>query len=839
MIVRNLLFICAATTLTLGYVMPISANDSAPTAFESDSLTEIVVTARRVEERLQDVPISISVFNQQQLEERNVVSTADLGTYAPSVTADTRFGTDNTTFAIRGFTQEIRTTPSVGVYFADVVMPRGGGALVPAGDGAGPGAFFDLQNVQILKGPQGTLFGRNTTGGAVLLVPQKPTDEFGGYIEGTYGNYDLERYQAVVNTPVSSRVRLRAGFDREQREGYLRNTSGIGPNRFDNINYVTGRVSLDVDITDNLENYTVASFSRSSTFGALSQIFACNPSPSDARLTVVGALLCPQQLARQQGANSYAVQNNYPNPSNLAEQWQVINDLTWKAADWVTVRNINSYAQFKSTTRSDFFGDNLSYPAGFGAFSGLPLNLTNSLPPAGYPTNDQSTITEELRLQGEAMQSKLSWQTGGYLEVSNPLHPVSSLAANDLTCLNQAAQQCIDTLGFINSAAAGPLLGEGLVVGGEGRTIDEVRYRDIGLYAQTTYAFTDKLKATTGVRYTWDRTDAQGQQIAYSFSAPLMFAPWLAPTAPNARCIDPSTDPATANDPVNGCKLHFGETSQKPTWVVDLDYSPFSDAMGYLKYARGYRQGGVVPEAPAGGANYGPETVNTYEIGLKTAFHGEHLQGIFNLAAFYNDFLNQQVQVAYFPTATPGASPTTGIESGARSRIYGAEVDSALEFSKSFRLEWSGAYLNSKLKDLPPLPLLPSVASTILVINTSLPGKDLPFTPRYKSSLAGTYKLPISDTYGTVSASAIYTYTDGMLTNATSPFGVIAPTNLLNLDLNWKSVMGKPFDVSLFATNVTNQLYSTYVVGYWQSFGLEGRNLGEPRVFGARLRYHW
>ena len=170
---------------------------------EEVSLAEVIVTARRVEERLQDVPISITVFNQAQLTNRNVVTASDLALYTPSLSVNDNFGSANTAFAIRGFVQDIGTQPSVGVYFADVVAPRGAANNMPIGDGAGPGNFFDLQNVQVLNGPQGTLFGRNTTGGAVLLVPQKPTDEFGGYVEGSVGNHDMQRIQGVLNVPLT------------------------------------------------------------------------------------------------------------------------------------------------------------------------------------------------------------------------------------------------------------------------------------------------------------------------------------------------------------------------------------------------------------------------------------------------------------------------------------------------------------------------------------------------------------------------------------------------------------------------------------------------------------
>jgi iron complex outermembrane receptor protein len=94
--------------------------------------------------------------------------------------ANNLFGSENTTFSLRGFSQDIGTAAAVGVYFADVVSPRGGNLAINIGDGAGSGNLFDLENMQVLKGPQGTLFGRNTTGGAILLVPAKPTDRFEG-----------------------------------------------------------------------------------------------------------------------------------------------------------------------------------------------------------------------------------------------------------------------------------------------------------------------------------------------------------------------------------------------------------------------------------------------------------------------------------------------------------------------------------------------------------------------------------------------------------------------------------------------------------------------------------
>ena len=161
------------------------------------AIDEIIVTARRVEESLQDVPISMTVLSPEQITDRNIVVAADLATYTPSLSVNQRYGAEKSTFAIRGFNQDQSTAPTVGVYFADVVGVRAQGGTT-SGNTVGAGSFTDLQNVQVLKGPQGTLFGRNTTGGAVLLVPQQPQDTLGGYVEATGGDYDMRRVQAAL-----------------------------------------------------------------------------------------------------------------------------------------------------------------------------------------------------------------------------------------------------------------------------------------------------------------------------------------------------------------------------------------------------------------------------------------------------------------------------------------------------------------------------------------------------------------------------------------------------------------------------------------------------------------
>jgi iron complex outermembrane receptor protein len=806
---------------------------SAPQASADTGIEQVVVTAERREELLQKVPISITVFSQRQLTDHNVVKASDLATYTPSLSSDTRFGSDSSTFSIRGFTEEIRTTPSVGVYFDDVVAPVGGGHGTPAGDGAGPGDFFDLQNVQVLKGPQGTLFGRNTTGGAILLVPQKPTSEFGGYLEGSYGNYGMQRLQGVINLPLNDTMRLRLGFDEQTRDGYLNNISGIGPSHFGDVSYYALRASFDWDITPNLENYTVARFSHSQNDSTLQQLFACN---SGAELGALLAGFCQPEVARLRGKGFWAVDNAFPNPESLVQQWQVINTTTWSATDNLTVKNIISYAQFRSRYRASIFGDDYKTPssidvsalAGFPlvlsinpAYVGLPLNITDTNPPPGYNTSDQSTFTEELQFQGNGLGNRLTWQGGLYTQISDPLATTGSLSNNFSYCADLNKLECTDILGATLFGA---------LTGGAGLGLGAVHYRDYAAYGQATYDITDELKFTGGIRYTYDHTNGFAQTIVYNFPTP---------NVPVPSCPAGYVGPGFVAGSSKNCITAKSQNSQAPTWVAELQYSPTDDVMIYGKYARGYRQGSVSPDSPIGLQEFGPEKVDTYEVGAKTSWEG-WLPGIFNIAAFYNNFTSQQLQVGFQPSVNASnlaLAPTTAIVNAGQSRIAGTEIDATVLPFDGFSLEASWAYLDTKLIS----QTLPADPPGFAIIPTSDVGGPLPFTPMNKISVTGTYNLPIPDSLGKMEISATWVYTGKELTAAAAetPFGRVGPSRVLNANLDWRAMFGSQFDGSLFVTNATNDQYVTYVPGLYQGFGFESHAVGEPRMFGVRLRYNF
>jgi iron complex outermembrane receptor protein len=301
------------------------------------------------------------------------------------------------------------------------------------------------------------------------------------------------------------------------------------------------------------------------------------------------------------------------------------------------------------------------------------------------------------------------------------------------------------------------------------------------------------------------------------------------------------------------CAAQFKESSSAPTWLLGLDYKPMDDVLVYGKYARGYRAGGVAAVGDAAFSSYKPEKVDTYEAGLKTSFKGA-VSGTFNVAAFYNNFTDQQLQLNLNPNlALPNPpSPASAILNVGKSHIYGLEVEASLTPFEGFTLDASYTYLNTKVIQVTPVPVS---ANSVYVASTPIiKGDQLALSPKNKAAVTGTYTLPLPDSIGRVAVSATLTHTDSMITNyvdrnatmvvggvtvpnpTVTPLGTLPALNLLSLDLNWRSIFATHVDLSLFATNVTNKQYYTFVPGLYGTTSFETASIGLPRMYGARVR---
>jgi iron complex outermembrane receptor protein len=725
------------------------------------------------------------------------------------------------------------------VYFADVIAPRSFGGTT-GGNGAGVGSLFDLQNIQVLKGPQGTLFGRNTTGGDILLVPQKPKDTLGGYIEGTVGDYNLHRIQAVLNVPLSDTFRVRGGVDWNQRDGYLINKSGVGPRDFDNTNYFAARLSVVGDLTPDLENYTIFSYSKSDTNGDVPVLRTCSLPASGAPAGFVSGptaqVLHPyacDQIARQaaRGDGFWNVENDNADPFEKIEQWQAINTTTWKATDTLTVKNIVSYAEYREKASFSLNGTNFisqGEPLNFTPLFGFPLVIptapgqyfkTIELHP-GFSGNNsaQSTFTEEFQVHGHTGDGRLDWQTGFYYELSSPLGFNSGLTDIFINCTNIQTFTCTNPL----------LIG----------SISDSQVKDTfdnkAVYAQASYKIIDKLTLTGGIRYTIDKMDDLSENLNISGGGPFS-APAGTMTCQNAILFSraPVADPSQ-------CAIPIKKTWKRPTWMVDLEYKPSDDLLFYAKYSRGYRQGSINSNN-LGLEVVGPEKVDTYEAGAKTSFHGA-MPGYFNITGFYNNFRDQQLAVntVVAPAFQGIVSPSQPIVNAGKSRIWGIEVDASIRPFQGFQLDVGYTYLNTKLEEFvpPPVPVY-----YLQLLPTAQVGGPLALSPENRVTVSGNYTLPLDKSIGSVSFGVTFTHTDanrGVAPAASPNYYLLKASDLVNLNADWVSVMGSPVDLSFFMTNATDEARFVYPGGgSLATYGIEGGHVNQPRMFGFRLKYHF
>jgi iron complex outermembrane receptor protein len=815
-----------------------------PPADEPFQIEEVIVTAQRREERLQDVPISITVFNQEQISKANITNSSDLATYTPSLQINSRFGSENASFAIRGFTQDLRTTASVATYFAEVVAPRGQTSQ-NSGDGAGPGALFDLENVQVLKGPQGTLFGRNTTGGAVLIVPKKPSREFEGYIEASGGNWTARRVQAIVNIPVFDSLRFRAGMDYNKRDGVMNNITKIGAEDLGDTNYKAFRLSGVWDITDNLENYTIVSYTDSDTNGQTSRLFECNTAiqpdnPFGLLLAPLTGPGCNAQLQRQEASGQngyYDLVSTIKTPITAIEEKRAINTTTWQVTDDLTIKNILAYAHLKTLNGSAIFGTQFTETAAGLSTSltgllqriglpGFPLTLPDlpvSLPAADprreflvgisvlnpdEPVTSQKTWVEEVQIQGSSFDGFMKWQTGAYYEHSMPDGFSGNNSGSFLSCEVATLEgppegyNCFD---IANGNLGGVLVQE-----------YKTDYINRAVYAQSTFAFTQALSATLGLRYTMDDVRGYGIKTLYKFTGSVQQPPSVGIATPEVQ-------------------------SKAPTGLLEVDFKPNDRIMMYGKFLRGYRQGSVNLAADPGIDTFKPEKVNTYEVGLKTSFQG-FVSGRFNVAAFHNQFTDMQLQFGYI---SPTSGPTTMVINAGKARISGAEVESFLQAGRFVSLNLSYSYLKTKLLEQEDFSDEVTAAAGQTAGFSVTPiadvGDTLPFAPAHTVVAALNFRLPLPPEWGYIDLGPTYVYTSDRRTSATStsPNDELPAFSLLNANFSWMQIFGVPLDFSLFGTNLLDEEYSTYYSGTYNVLGFDSRMVGLPRMIGGRLRYNF
>ncbi len=379
------LAVLASTMFTPGMAF---AQDAASTDAAEADAGEIIVTARRREERIQDVPVSITAASGDDLRRMSIVKPEELTRVSPGlVVTQGVYGGGNLNVTIRSQRQALNNTTydqSVGVYFAEVPQARTQGLN---------SGFFDIASVQILKGPQGTLFGRNTTGGALLITPAAPTDEFTGYVKGTYGAYNLADFEAAVNAPISDRIQLRLAGKVTRRDGTIYSTTDRA--HIGNVNNHSWRASLRLLLSDAITNTLVVTGHRDLSDGTVMKINAMKPTGTF--VTLRDGLSQLEELKAYPFHTTTAP--NLPNGTDI--KTLTVSNITEFDLGFAKLKNIFGYR--KVDAKVDWLNTGDRYKT---------YRIT--------PIDNGKQISEELNLSGEAMGGNLDYFMGlFYLRESN------------------------------------------------------------------------------------------------------------------------------------------------------------------------------------------------------------------------------------------------------------------------------------------------------------------------------------------------------------------------------------------------------------------------------------
>jgi len=790
----------------------------------ASGIEEITVTARKREERLQDTPISITAYDDNKLRDFEIRSLQDVQNTSVNVQFDQSIGSANSSrIYIRGVGNgdaSTRDDPGVGIYVDGVYLPRAQGTLL---------TVSDLERVEVLRGPQGTLFGRNTIGGAINIVTKKPSFEFGGVAELRAGTEGLLETRAAVDVPLLPEMAaMRVSVTTATRNGYVRNrTSGSRTN--DN-KVLGGRVQLLLTPTETSEFQLSVDHSREYRSSFASK---CKVIPSAAG-TLQGALFrffTPElqgACEADDAKTDFEITQDGPQVSRLRTYGVALTG-TVDVTEDITFKSTSSWRRNKIGTAGDA--------------DLTPFNIIQTQREFGLDKSTQDAFSQEFNLGGVSMGGKLKWTTGvyGFYEKNqaNDKTRVLALADDDLPfTAEDRARDPILNLTFVpgvgrtlpsssNDATALTFNGLGDCVapfripGGGGLiTVPGMCLRAFGsvpnsgflktnntsyaAYGEFTYDLSTQLSFTAGLRYTHERKRVAEQEVA--LLAPRMF---------NEGRVN---EPAAGSIPGGIQFLSNYELSKrfsKLTPRATLQYRFNEDANIYATISRGFKSGGFAADSNGLPPNdFKPEVLTSYEAGIKTSFFDQRL--VANVAGFINYY--QDIQLTSIGAQADGTLIATTLNAG-EARILGTEVEitaapisglvlsSSVGITKARYTKFDGGNSNAGLPGTPALTISQTVA--------------------YTMSLG---------TLGDLRSTFTWNHQGKKASDVSDPdFTRVNKRGLLSGRLSLEMADGVT-EISLFGTNLLNREYFTNAIDTTGSIGITARNYAPLRRLGFELR---
>jgi len=761
-----------AATLSTG-IFPLAAvaNSDGQTI---RTLEEVVVTARRREESAQSVPITMTAMDTGALQRFKVENLDDLQYFDPSFTVSASSGRANApVYGLRG----VRPTeavagqdPTVAVYFADVVLSPAKGSNL---------GMFDLESAQVLKGPQGTLFGRNTTGGAILLTPKRPGETVGGELMIGFGNYGQQEAEFGLDLPLTDTFALRFSGRVTDRDGYQKNVvpAELDPARLNGTRYGggdsrSGRLSAVWNITDRVENHTILSWDDMELNGpqgilqavrpgsAVASNYTGNPQPS-----------IFEALERARNSDGYDIETSRLLPSEV-EARGIVNTTTVDLGDNTTLKSILGYRTVEA----------------YEILEVVPVGIPDIN--TGFQDVEMDHASYELQLLGSAFDNRLDWVTGLYWYKEDGFE---HSPGNVFLAVNP------DNPFMQNSAA---------------------KNNSYSAFAQGTWSFSEQWSMTAGIRQTYDKKKMD-----------------IINRTPN-RCA--MFDEQGQALPVDNCIYRLSESFNQPTGTLSVEYKPDDRTLLYLASRYGYRAGGFNIRAtrPAEMEPFDAETVMDLEAGAKVDwFLGDWVMRS-NVAVFQQWYDDIQRTVA---VSNPFGVPGSTVQNAAKAKVFGVEIEQTVSPVDNFSLtiqyaytdpeydNWSDPVTGDDLSDT-PFSFTPKHKLTASMLYSYPLAGDAGILD-FAASVAWQDDIWINSLQTSVHIAAHPTdVRDAIQQDAYW---------LVNTSLTWNEVLGSDLDITAYMKNATNEKYSTGGVLLYHSFGSSSKVFAEPRTYGLQIRYRF
>jgi len=755
-------------------------------------LEEVVVTAQRRSESLQDTPIAITALDSNAMEMRGITNIQDAITGAPNVdfnTGDPGAGATNAQIYIRGIGQNdfiITTDPGVGIYIDNVFYPRTTGGLLD---------LADIERVEVLRGPQGALYGRNTIGGAINITTKAPSDEFEGMVDATYGSFDHVAVRGMINVPVSEQLAVRASTSYKQADGFVdRVIAGDTLGGYDSLAgrlralwTVNDRLSLDVAVdgtrarndaspqylaqfvqTDNLVPLYLAPFVTP---------VVNRPSSADGSAAVDAYIDQYGRLPVLVNSDTPRVSHGTgPNVSDL-DSWGVSAVLSYDLNDRMQLKSITGYREMDAYFGQD--GDNTPYQY---------IQTLNDV--------DDKSFSQELQFSGTALGDRLKFVSGLYYfhEKATDFNQVRLLSGlyDGLESLPAAI------IPLAPVACPAPLPAP--CAGGAGNPINalldldfdatnQIKTNSYAAFGHFTYDVTDDLAAVVGLRYTRDEKSYFLAHTRFNSGVPI-----IAPT---------TVDRADENlSPKFGVNYKLGDRT-----------------LSYASVSRGFKSGGFNgrPTTEAEVSSFGPEFVWTYELGLKTEFLDRRVR--LNSALFWNDY--SDIQLSSYNADQTG-NLVLVVENAGKARLRGFEVEYSVLPAEGWLVDGSVAYLDAEYRYVNP-------GATVTLDHM------LPRAPEWMLSAGVSYSFDITDDLA-ATFRGDWRYRSSVYNNPENTQTLKDPgLHLLDLRLSVAS-HSTGWEVAVFGKNLTDERYITGGLQALSSFGEVAATMGRPREWGVTVK---